>query len=58
MSHQNKAGDYFVKFGRIPLDSVISLHVHGNKNIVAYLLKERTVELEKQPLLGNSRTQQ
>jgi hypothetical protein len=27
-------------------------------NIVAYLLKTRTVETEKQPVLGNSRTQQ
>jgi hypothetical protein len=26
--------------------------------IVAYLLKARTVEQEKQPLLGNARTQQ
>jgi hypothetical protein len=27
------------------------------QNIVAYLLKARTVEAEKQPLLGNVRTQ-
>jgi hypothetical protein len=27
-------------------------------NSVAYLLKARTVEAEKQPLLGNARTQQ
>jgi hypothetical protein len=27
-------------------------------NIMAYLLKARTVETEKQPLLGNARTQQ
>jgi hypothetical protein len=28
------------------------------KHIVAYLLKARTMELEKQLLLGNARTQQ
>jgi hypothetical protein len=28
------------------------------QNIVAYLLKAKTVEGEKQPLLGNARTQQ
>jgi hypothetical protein len=28
------------------------------KYIVAYLLKARNVEAEKQPLLGNARTQQ
>jgi hypothetical protein len=27
-------------------------------NILAYLLKAKTVEPEKQPLLGNARTQQ
>jgi hypothetical protein len=30
----------------------------GLENIVAYLLKVRTVEPEKQPLLGNACTQQ
>jgi hypothetical protein len=29
-----------------------------DRDSVAYLLKARTVEVEKQPLLGNARTQQ
>jgi hypothetical protein len=35
-----------------------TLYVNKHHNIVAYLLKARTVEPEKQPLLGNVHMQQ
>jgi hypothetical protein len=36
----------------------IRTNEYDDVNIVAYLLKARTVDAEKQPLLGNGRIQQ
>jgi hypothetical protein len=54
----------FAKSGNMKLEACynVLLAIHGFHNIldntVAYLVKARTVEPEKQPLLGNGRTQQ
>jgi hypothetical protein len=42
----------------LALASKIFLDFGTHEHIVAYLLKARTVKPEKQPLLGNARTQQ
>jgi hypothetical protein len=41
---------------RISAELHVMCYVFSNNNIVAYLLKARIVEAEKQPLLGNART--
>jgi hypothetical protein len=43
---------------RVPLQSVLRELFASKVNTVPYLLKARTAEAEKQPLLGNARTQQ
>jgi hypothetical protein len=37
---------------------ILVVHPVMNHYVVTYLLKARTVEPEKEPLLGNARTQQ
>jgi hypothetical protein len=57
---------YFLYWNSLNNDSTIytsetlyiKIYEETDVNTVAYLLKARTVKAEKQPLLGNARTQQ